>query len=139
MSDNYFIEEGSAPDETALKSALGERYSWYEGVLGAAEGFELEWKYHGRKYGWKLKVHDGDKALFELTVTASGFRLGVAARESELEDLREDADLDPGLAGRISADKVKEGWGVRFEIDGEEACKEACLLIKSIASLRHGE
>jgi len=48
---------------------------WYESILASAEGFEREWKHYGKKYGWKLKAHDGRKALFELTIGTAGLRV----------------------------------------------------------------
>ena len=84
------MEGTSAPDAAAIEAALGGAYPWYEGVLEAAGGFERDWKHYGRKYGWKLKVHDGAKALFELGVTSGGLRIGMAVRERELQALRAD-------------------------------------------------
>ncbi len=130
------MEEGSAPDPAAIKAALGAGYPWYEGVLEAASGFERDWKHYGKKYGWKLKVHDGAKALFELTVTSRGLRIGMAVRERELQALRADPALAADLAGLLDADKAKEGWGIRLMLEAEADYKRAVLLIESTAALR---
>lgn len=136
MSDNLFLEEAKAPDAAAIEAALGESYHWYEGVLEAASGFEQDWKHYGKKYGWKLKAHDGSKALFELGVTAEGIRLGMAVRERELQALRADPEAAEKLGELLDADKAKEGWGIRIMLVDERAYERALLLIKAVAELR---
>lgn len=136
MSDNYFLEEAPSPDPAAIKAALSERYPWYEGVLEAAHGFQADWKHYGKKYGWKLKVHDGTKALFELTVTALAFRIGMAVRERELQALRDDPAASAGLAELLDPGKSKEGWGIRLVVDSPSSYEQALLLIKAVAEIR---
>jgi hypothetical protein len=136
VSDNVFMEGTSPPDAAAIEAALGEGYPWYEGVLEAAGGFERDWKHYGRKYGWKLKAHDGAKALFELTVVAGGFRVGMAVRETELQAMRESPELAASLAGLLDEGRSKEGWGIRMSIDSEGIYKQACTLIEAVAAIR---
>lgn len=136
MNENYFLEQLPSPDEAAVESALGKRYSWYLGILEAAKGFEREWKHYGKKYGWKLKVHDGTKMLFELTVADSNFRIGMAVREAELQALRADPETAAGLADILDPGKSKEGWGIRLLIDDAARYEQALLLIKAVAALR---
>jgi Protein of unknown function (DUF3788) len=137
VSDNRFLQEEPAPSPEALRTALGDKMLWYEGLLAAAPDFEPEWRFHGKKYGWKLKVHDGAKALFEMTVTDDGFRVSIAAREGELEELRG----RPSTAACLSAfpPAGKEGWGLRIEVTDEEAFHKALLLVQAIAELRLAE
>jgi hypothetical protein len=136
VSDNLFLEAASPPDAAAIEAALGEAYAWYQGVLNAAAGFMQDWKHYGKKYGWKLKAHDGAKALFELTVARGNFRLGMAVRERELEAMREDEALASELGGLLDADKAKEGWGIRLTIDEEGKYRQALRLIEAVAALR---
>jgi hypothetical protein len=136
MNENYFLEESPSPDPAAIEAALGDGYPWYEGVLEAAEGFQADWKHYGKKYGWKLKVHDGTKALFELTVAPGNFRIGMAVRERELLALRGDPALAAELAGLLAADKAKEGWGIRIAVDDAGKYEQARALIKAVAALR---
>ena len=150
MSDNYFLEQTPSPEPAALRAALGEAYAWYEGVLGEASGFRQDWKHYGKKYGWKLKAHDGEKALFELTVLPLKFRIGMAVRELELRALREslnggearaDSEAKAGtelgdLAELLSEERSKEGWGIRLTIDSEASYRRARALIKAVAELR---
>ncbi|MBL8968605.1 MAG: DUF3788 family protein [Spirochaetaceae bacterium] len=135
MSDNYFLEQNPEPDTASIKAALGDKYPWFAGVLEAAGDFEREWKHYGRKYGWKLKAHDGDKALFELTVAAGSFRLGLAVRESEVQALKADPSLSPELAALL-AETRKEGWGIRLVVEDEAKYRQACALIKAVAAIR---
>ena len=139
MSDNYFLAENPAPDSGAIAAALGDKYPLFEKLMAASEGFEKDWKHYGKKYGWKLKTHDGDKALFELTIGAQAIRVSVAARESELERLREDPVAAALLAELLPPGKPKEGWGIRLSVADEESAGRAATLIKAVAALRQGE
>jgi hypothetical protein len=136
VSDNYFLEESPSPDQAAIKAALGERFSWYEGVLAAATGFTRDWKYYGKKYGWKLKVHDGNKALFELGIAKADIRIGMAVRERELQVLRDDGSLAAGLADFLAAEKSKEGWGIRVKVKDGTSYDLALDLIRAVADIR---
>ncbi len=136
VSDNYFLELEKQPDAASIRTALGEKYDWYEGILEAASGFEQEWKHYGKKYGWKLKVHDGAKTLFELTVAASSFRIGMAIRELELQSLRADPGLAGSLGDLLAADKAKEGWGIRIVMDDADRYAKACILARAVAEIR---
>jgi hypothetical protein len=147
VNNNIFSEESAVPDEAAVRTALGKGYARYEALLVAAEGFTPEWKYHGKKYGWKLKIHDGDKALAELSIVGSKgeadgsgalILLGVAARGLEVEELRDDPGLEPELTAFLSGSGAKEGWGLRIEVRDEASGKLARGLIERLAELRRG-
>ncbi|HEX7598710.1 MAG TPA: hypothetical protein VF518_10885, partial [Polyangia bacterium] len=90
----------------------------------------------GKKYGWKLKVHEDAKALFELTVTTADFQINLAARESEVQALRSDLAAAAYLAQILPAGKSKAGWGIRIVVDDEGAYKKALFLIKAVAEIR---
>lgn len=139
VSDNVFLESSPSPDPAAIEAALGEGYAWYLGVLEAASAFVQDWKYYGKKYGWKLKAHDGTKALFELGITTKGARLGMAVRERELQALRADGATASELAELLDAQKAAEGWGIRLMLDDERRYRQALLLIKSVAAMRKGD
>lgn len=123
VSENQFIEQAEAPNAAAIEAALGSGYTRYEAIMEAAAGFMADWKFYGKKYGWKLKVHDGDKALLELSVMDTELRVSIAAREAEVEALRADG-------------KAKEGWGIRIAVVDEASCARACALIKAVAAMR---
>jgi hypothetical protein len=139
VSDNVFLEPSPSPDPAAIEAALGGAYAWYLGVLEAASAFVQDWKHYGKKYGWKLKAHDGTKALFELSVTTAGLRIGMAVRERELQALRADAAVAAELAELLDAQKAAEGWGIRLMLDDERRYRQALLLIKSVAQMRQGD
>ncbi len=137
MSDNFFLQQEPAPTAETIRAALGDKILWYEGLLAATHGFELEWLYHGKKYGWKLKVHDGAKALFELTLFEGGFRVSIAVREGELETLRG----NPATAACLSSFPAsgKAGWGLRVEVTDSDAFHKALLLVQAVAEIRREE
>jgi len=136
MHDNSFIDEARAPDPASIEAALGGANPWYLGILEAAAGFELEWKHYGKKYGWKLKAHDGEKTLFELTVTAGQFRIGMAVREAELKALRDGPATADGLAELVAAERAREGWGIRLLVGDEKAYAQARALVGAVAGIR---
>ncbi len=136
VKENLFLEEGTVPVQASIAAALGDKLGLYERVIGAAPGFILDWKHYGRKYGWKLKAHDGAKALFELTVTAGDFRVSVAAREAEMQALRGDPASAAILERLLPPGKSKEGWGIRLSIADEGACADAVALIGAVAGIR---
>jgi hypothetical protein len=137
VSDNFFLPEEPAPTVESIRGALGDKMPWYEGLLAAAPEFEQEWRFHGKKYGWKLKVHDGAKALFELTISESGFRVAIAAREDELASLRG----NPNTAACLSAlpPPGKEGWGLRIEVADADAFHKALVLVQAVVEIRQQE
>ncbi|HUX38122.1 MAG TPA: DUF3788 family protein [Rectinemataceae bacterium] len=136
MSDNRFLAEAPAPDPKSIAAALGDASSWYEGILEAATGFERDWKHYGKKYGWKLKIHDGAKALLELTIGARSLRLGLAVRERELGSLREDPLAAPLVATFLDGNEAKGGWGIRIEVENEARYAQALVLIRALAAIR---
>ncbi|MBN1242495.1 MAG: DUF3788 family protein [Spirochaetales bacterium] len=138
MNDNAFLPENPAPDEAAIAAALGPALPRYRAVLEAADGYEREWKHHGPKYGWKLKLHDGDKALAEITVASEGFLVALAARALELEELREDPELEETLAALMPDEGAKGGWGLRVAVTDDGSLATAVLLVKALAALREG-
>ena len=125
-----------APDEAAVSAILGERFAWYEAICDAGDDFEQEWKFYGKKYGWKLKVHDYVKTLFELTVGDGVFRIGLAVREGELAALRADPAVLECLGELLSAEKANEGWGIRLIVDTETRFQQALLLVQTVGVLR---
>ena len=137
MSENSFLRQELAPTAETIHAALGDKTLWYEGLLAATPDFEPEWLYHGKKYGWKLKVHDGAKALFELTLIESGFRVSIAVREGELETLRG----NPATAACLSSlpPLGKAGWGLRIEVTDADAFHKALLLVQAVAEIRRQE
>ena len=140
VSDNYFLVDSPVPPEgPAIAAALGEGYAWYESILESASGFDQDWKYYGGKYGWKLKAHDGVKTLFELTVSAGGFRVSIAAREREMKSLREEPATAAGLAPELPLVKSKEGWGIRVSVTDEASCARAIALIRAVAGIRRDD
>jgi len=139
MSDNAFLPEQPAPDAASLEATLGAAHPWYLAVLEAAKGFETEWRHYGRKYGWKLKIHDGSKALLELTARASTFRMSLAVRENELEALQADAATAPLVAAYLADKARKEGWGLRLEVTDRASLDRALVLIKALTTLRKAD
>jgi hypothetical protein len=139
VNDNYFLAKDPAPDAASIAAALGACFPLYESILEAAAGFELDWKHYGGKYGWKLKAHDGIKALFELTVATGAIRVSIAARESEMQALRADPELAALLAQALDTAHSKEGWGIRVPIADEASCARAIALIQAVAAIRRGE
>jgi hypothetical protein len=136
VSDNSFLEEVPFPDPAAISAVLGDKVRWYRGIIEAASGFQQDWKHYGKKYGWKLKVHEDAKALFELTVTTADVQINLAARESEVQALRSDPAAAAYLAKILPEGRSKAGWGIRIVVYDEGAYEKALFLIKKLAEIR---
>jgi hypothetical protein len=139
MSDNYYMDGTVCPTDDAVQLVLGEKFAWYEAILDLCDDFEQQWKHYGKKYGWKLKVHDGAKTLLELTVDSACFRIGMAVRERELKVLRANPETAAKLGELLDADKFAEGWGIRLTIDDAKRFEQAKALVAAIATMRSGE
>jgi hypothetical protein len=139
VNENVFLDGDSCPDDAAVEAALGPAFAWFEVLVDACDDFEQEWKFHGRKYGWKLKVHDGVKSLFELTVATGSFRLNMALREKEILALRGDPELAVKLGGLLDAEKASGGWGLRIAVADADGLEQARLLVQAVAAIRDND
>ena len=139
MADNIFMDPGHSPDEEAVARALGDKFAWFEAICDAGDDFEQEWKHYGKKYGWKLKVHDYVKTLFELTIAEGDFRIGMAVRERELQALRLDPVLSTQLGDLLTPEKFAEGWGIRVLVDRENVFLQVMALVTAVAAMRGGD
>ncbi len=130
---NALLDQAHEPDESQLRSALGAAWPFFEAVRARAQGCEQDWKHHGKKYGWKLKIHAEDKNLCEVTVVEGGFLVTMAIREKERQALAS----DPVLAEVAGAGaKASEGYGIRVEVRDQASCDRATALLGFIVAQR---
>jgi hypothetical protein len=116
MTDAYFVEKAYPPEADTLRNALGPLYPVYKETLQLVEGFDLEWKYYGRRIGWQLKASRKGKALFYLTPLQQSFRIGMAIRETEREELMR-SSLPASVKKELkSAKRYPEGYPLRLLI-----------------------
>lgn len=133
---NALLDQAHAPDEAQLRVALGPVWPFFEAVRARAQGCEQDWKNHGKKYGWKLKIHAEDKNLCEVTVVEAGFLVTMAVREKERQALA----ADPALAGLAGGGaKASEGYGIRVEVYDQASCDRATALLGFIVAQRELE
>jgi len=133
MSINVLNEKAEQPTDVQVKAVLGPTWEPFEALRAATAGFEWEWRHYGKKYGWKLKVHAGDKNLFELTVADGWFLVAMALREKERQDLKADA-ASHALAG----DASPEGF-LKFEVRDAASFEKTATLVRFIMARRAPE
>jgi hypothetical protein len=113
-----FLDASIKPVELAVAAALGSTHARYRSILELADGFAEEWTFN-RSSGWMLKIHDGRKALVYLIPLNDAFRMSLAIREAERDELLREADLAPVHEKLASAKKYSEGFALQFDVDSE--------------------
>jgi hypothetical protein len=136
MSDNILPDKEKIPDDGYLKQILDKAFVYYSEIKKITSGFMQEWKHYGRKYGWKFKIHDEKKTLLELTVMKKSFQIGMAIREEELNELKNDSINNEMLDLILKANKYPEGYGIKLDITDEKSFKYAEFLINYIIEKR---
>jgi hypothetical protein len=113
-----FLDASIKPVELAVAAALGSAHARYRSILELAGGFAEEWNF-SKGSGWMLKIHDGRKALVYLIPLNDAFRMSMAIREAERDELLADADLAAVHDKLASARKYSEGFAIQFDVDSE--------------------
>jgi hypothetical protein len=126
MSINILMDRAQEPDDELVRGSLGATWPFFEELRAATAACEHDWKHHGKKYGWKLKVHAGGKNVLELTVAAGWFLVAMAIRETERRDLAADS----------AAAAAPEGYGIKIEVRDRASCERAKALVASIVATR---
>ena len=126
MSINILMDRAREPDDELVRGSLDAAWPFFEELRAATAACEHEWRHHGKKYGWKLKVHSGGKNVLELTVAEGWFLVAMAIREKERQDLAADA---AGAAG-------PEGYGIKIEVRDRASCDKAKALVAFIMARR---
>lgn len=129
MSINSLMDP-TEPTLDQANAALGQTAPFLQQLLQQCGSWEHEWKFHGKKYGWKLKVHDGSKNLLEITVAEGWFLATVAIRGEELEALRQET---PELLEAIEA---QDRYGVRIEVRDPASHERVAALTRFVMSQR---
>ncbi|MGC4118576.1 MAG: DUF3788 family protein [Myxococcales bacterium] len=130
---NVLLEKAQTPDDDRVRGALGEAWPLFEAVRATTACCAQDWKHHGAKYGWKLKIHAEDKNLCEVTVADGWFLVALAIREKERQELSSDprfAELANGGA------KASEGYGLKVEVRDHASCEHAKALLVFIMARR---
>ena len=135
MADRPFLAQSSKPNDESLQAALGPAYGDYRAILGHTTAFVRDWTFT-RTGGWILKIHDRKKALLYLIPLNQGFRMSMAIREREREDMLRDPELVSVHEALSSARKYPEGFALAFEVGGQSAIGPAELLITKLIAER---
>lgn len=137
-----FADPSVPPTAEALAAALGPSRPLWERLLAftrdlLSPGAEV-WHFAGRKFGWSLRVKQGDRVILYLTpqdgVVLAGLVLGEkAARAAEEAELPAAA-----LSALQDAPRYAEGRGLRIAVSSavDAAAVEALLPFKAARTLR---
>lgn len=107
-SQLVFTQKSSPPDEAALRSALGKKYTLLEKLLKENDITTSVWKFYSATSGWTLQCRRGSKNLFYLQIVSSGIRvwftLGKDAREKAIAQITAPAIREAIETARIYAE-----------------------------------
>jgi Protein of unknown function (DUF3788) len=134
MEVRPFLNENSKPTEDALKPVLGNVYEYYDSLMDIADSFIMDWNF-SKSSGWMLKAHDKKKALFYIIPLKNEFKISMAIRENERKAFLKDDELKMIHSKIKSAKEYREGFALRFNVNGEnfEVIKS---LIKKLTAIR---
>ncbi len=114
--DIAFADKSHAPTDAELAQVLRRTKRHWDLVLAhalAQDGVAPEWKFHGAKYGWTLKLVRKRKAVLCLSAKDRGFMASMALRESALPALRSTRVPSELIAEIESAKTYPEGRPAR--------------------------
>jgi hypothetical protein len=135
-ADFSFTRKDAAPDDSALKRALGAVHPAYKEILTMIESYAREWKFYGARLGWQLKVSQKGKALFYLIPLDNSFRLGFAVRDKEKEvllTLKLPAKVKEELA---EAKRYPEGYPLKLLVKKESDMRGVRLVVGTLKEMR---
>lgn len=134
MSINILTDNAREPDDELLKQSLGSSWELFHDIRTHTAACEQHWRHHGKKYGWKLKIHAAGKNLLEITVAEGWFLVTMAIRETERLDLL----ADPALSALTDVDgkSSPEGYGIKVEVRDRASCDRAKALASFIMARR---
>ena len=135
-TEAHFNRKDAAPDDLALKKALGPVHSAYKETLTLTESYAQEWKFYGARLGWQLKVSQKGKALFYLVLLDKSFRLGFAVRDMEKESLLNSKLPAKAKEELASAKRYPEGYPLKLLVRKESDLRAVRLVVDTLKALR---
>ena len=111
-----FSDKNIAPDDEALKLALGKLWASFNEIRKLTAGYQQEWKCYTKTIGWQVKASKAKKALYWMTPLAGAFRIACSLRENERVLLMETPPTPEIKAQLEAAQKYPEGYALRFVV-----------------------
>ena len=103
--------------------------------MGALKEFQQEWNF-SKSSGWIQKVSDSRKALFYFIPLYNSYKISLAIRENEREQLLRDETLKFMHRQLLDAKKYSEGYALQFLIRSTGNAEDCNQLISKLTSLR---
>jgi hypothetical protein len=132
----FFDRKEAAPDDPALKKALGDLHHAFQEILALVEGYSQEWKFYGARIGWQLKVMQKGKALFYLTPQKGSFNLGFAVRDNEVEVLLNSTLPAKAKEELATGKKYPEGHPLHLRVSKQNDMRAVRLVVGTLKTLR---
>jgi hypothetical protein len=136
MKTGVFRDKDDAPSDGKLKRVLGPAYSLFVELIELPRGYEREWKYYGKGYGWQYKISDSKKALFYVSPLQGSFMAVFGVREKERKALLASRLSEKIKAEIQSARKHPEGYAVRFMVSNITTFKAAKTTLNALIGIR---
>jgi Protein of unknown function (DUF3788) len=119
IDERPFMDKLIIPTEQDLRDALNGMYFNYQKIIEIAKSFSREWMF-SKSGGWMLKIFDPKKTFLYLIPFKDGFKINLAIRENERENLLRDETLVEINDQIRLAKKFVEGFALQFEIFNDD-------------------
>lgn len=135
MSDKPFNEKENKPTEESLEAVIKESFSFYKELKELTAKFKKSWGYT-KGGGWMEKFHDSKKALFYFIPQENSFRISMAIRPNEREEMLADQNLNKHHSALEGAKKYSEGYHIFFDITDKESYDFCKPFMEKLISFR---
>ncbi len=121
MDTSIFMDKSLLPNDSLLKSAIGESYTLWSQVrnfvLEKYPGAKEEWNFPGKKYGWSFRIKDKKRAIIYLLPRENYFKVAFVFGQKATGQIMEDS-IDQEIKTKLSNAKVyAEGRGIRIDVN----------------------
>ncbi|MBZ5590005.1 MAG: DUF3788 domain-containing protein [Acidobacteriia bacterium] len=120
MALSAFDDKSRPPGPPAIKHVLGKAaVLWVQLISHVAENhgpITEQWNFAGAKYGWSLRLRQGERVVIYMTPQAGGFLAGVVLGEKAASAAHESGLPAAVLAFIDSAPRYAEGRGIRLPV-----------------------
>ncbi|MBN1241875.1 MAG: DUF3788 family protein [Spirochaetales bacterium] len=138
MEERIFVDKAPVPDAELVRERLGKACTWFERFVAFAEdlGWNGEWKYHNKRFGWTWKAVRKKDSLIWLAPVKGGVMIGLSFRKEEKEaalslDLPESARRPIRIAK-----EYPEGYPAQWFVHDGRSFDETFTIARLVAGMR---
>jgi hypothetical protein len=130
---SVFDDPDEPPDAAQIREALGATASLWRRVadrVAAAHGPAVsQWNFAGAKFGWSMRLKQGDRVLLHLTPCSGHFLAGISLGERAVAEAKA-AGLPADVVEALDASpRYAEGRGLRLAVRTEAHADAVVALV----------